>query len=82
MAVPVGPRLQVSELIGRAIQQGCIIRFSNLRLVTGSGMIPIRFLYNAANEGRFDLTDYDGNEFMVASEIENAERRLGIKLLP
>lgn len=44
-------------------------------------MIPIKFLYNATNKGRFDLTDYDGNEFMVASEIENAERRLGIKLL-
>lgn len=81
MPVPAGPQLQVSELISRAIQQGCVIRFSNLRLVTPSGMIPIRYLYNATNKGRFDLTDYDGDDFMVASEIENAERRLGITLL-
>ena len=27
------------------------------------------------------FTDYDGDDFMVASEIENAERRLGITLL-
>lgn len=57
------------------------MRFSKLRLVTPTGMIPIKYLYNTANNGRFDLTDYDGDEFMVASEIENAERRLGIKLL-
>jgi hypothetical protein len=81
MSVPVGPLLQVSKLIAKAVQQGCIIRFSNLRLVTPSGIIPIKYLYNPANNGRFDLTDYDGDEFMVASEIENAERRLGIKLL-
>ena len=82
MPVSIGPQLQVSELIARAVRQGCIIRISNLRLVTASGTIPIRFLYNSANNGRFDLTDYDGDEYMVASEIENAERRLGIKLLP
>jgi hypothetical protein len=82
MPVLAGPLLQVSELIARAIQQGCIIRFSNLRLVTPDGLIPIKFLYNAANKGRFDLTDYDGDEYLVASEIENAQRRLGIKLLP
>ena len=81
MPVAAGPRLQVSELIAKAVHQGCIIRFSKLRLVTPTGMIPIKYLYNAANNGRFDLTDYDGDEFMVASEIENAERRLGIKLL-
>jgi hypothetical protein len=81
MSVPVGPQLQVSELIARAARQGCIVRFSNLRLVTDAGMIPIRFLYNAANNGRFDLTDYNNDDFMVSSEIENAERRLGIKLL-
>lgn len=81
MSVPLGPQLRVSELIAIAARQGCIVRFSNLRLVTELGMIPIRFLYNAVNGGRFDLTDYNNADFMVTSEIENAERRLGIKLL-
>ena len=80
MPVPAGPKLRVSELIARAAQQGCIVRFSKLRLVTLSGIIPIRYLYNAGNRGRFDLTDYHDDEYIVASEIENAARRLGITL--
>ena len=43
-------------------------------------MIPIRYLYNAANKGRFDLTDYDGDDFMVASDRN--QNMLGITLLP
>jgi hypothetical protein len=80
MPVPAGPQIQISELIAKAAQQGCVVKLSNLRLVTQSGMIPIRYLYNSANKGRFDLTDYADDDFMVASEIENAERRLCIRL--
>ena len=81
MPVPTGPKLRVADLIAIAAKQGCIVRFSNLRLVTESGIIPIRYLYNSANRGRFDITDYDDDEYMVASEIENAERRLQIRIL-
>ena len=82
MPVAIGPQLKVSELIARAMRQGCIVRFAKFRLVTPSGVtIPIRFLYNAANNGRFDLTDYDNDDSVGESEIENAERRLKIKLV-
>jgi len=81
MPVPAGPKIRISDLIAIAAKQGCIVRFSNLRLVTASGIIPIRFLYNSANHGRFDITDYEDGEYLVASEVENAERRLQIKIL-
>jgi hypothetical protein len=50
------------------------------RLVTPDGFQQIRFLFNPANRGRFDLTDYNDDEYMLASEIEAAARRLGITL--
>jgi hypothetical protein len=81
MPVLAGPKLKLSELIARAARQGCIVRFSTLRLVTPDGLIPIRYLFNSANRGRFDITDYDDDEYMLVSEIEAAERRLGITLI-
>jgi hypothetical protein len=38
-------------------------------------------LFNPASGKRFDLTDYDDDEYMLASEIDAARRRLNI-LLP
>jgi hypothetical protein len=40
----------------------------------------IRYLYNPATKGRFDISDYDDDEYMLASEIDAAARRLGIAL--
>jgi hypothetical protein len=80
MAVPVGPRIRISDLIQRARQQGCELRLSTNRLVTPEGFRQIRFLFNPGNRARFDITDYDDDEFMLASEIEAARRRLNIIL--
>jgi hypothetical protein len=81
MARQVGPRIRISELIARAREQGCELRYSTNRLVTPDGFRQIRFLFNPASGKRFDLTDYDDDEYMLASEIDAARRRLNI-LLP
>jgi hypothetical protein len=80
MAVPVGPRIRIADLIQRARQQGCELRLSTNRLVTPDGFRQIKFLFNPGNRARFDLTDYDDDEFMLGSEIDAARRRLNIVL--
>jgi predicted RNA-binding protein associated with RNAse of E/G family len=81
MSRQVGPRIRISELIARAREQGCELRYSTNRLVTQDGFRQIRFLFNPGSGKRFDLTDYDDDEYMLASEIDAARRRLNI-LLP
>src|SRR5215475_392114 len=39
-----------------------------------------RYLYNPVTRGRFDISDYEDDEYMLASEMEAAVRRLGITL--
>jgi predicted RNA-binding protein associated with RNAse of E/G family len=80
MPVQVGPRILVADLIERAREQGCEVRLSTNRLVTQDGFRQIRFLFNPASRARFDITDYDDNEYMLASEIDAARRRLNIVL--
>lgn len=80
MPVQVGPRIRISDLISRAEEQGCELRFSTNRLVTPEGFKQIKFLFNSGNGARFDLTDYNDDEFMMASEIDAARRRLKITL--
>ena len=80
MAQTVGPLTRVQDLIDRAKGQGCELRESQRKLVTPYGTKTIRFLFNPANRGRFDITEYDDDEFMVASAVMAAERRLGIKI--
>lgn len=80
MPVQVGPRIRISDLIQRAKEQGCELRLSTNRLVTPDGFRQIKFLFNPASRARFDLTDYDDDDFMLASEIDAARRRLKIVL--
>ena len=80
MPVQVGPSILVADLIELAKQQGCEVRLSTNRLVTEDGFRQIRFLFNPGNRARFDITDYDDDEYMLASEIDAARRRLNIVL--
>lgn len=80
MPVHVGPRIRIADLIQRAKEQGCELRLSTNRLVTPEGFRQIRFLFNPGNRARFDITDYDDDEYMLGSEIDAARRRLNIVL--
>jgi hypothetical protein len=80
MAVLVGRKIRVSEVIKSAESQGCEVRLSKGQHVTPHGTRHIRFLHNPQNHGRIDITDYDDDDFMLESEISAVERRLGITL--
>jgi len=77
----VGRQIRVSSIIKQAIDQGCEERVSHGQLATPWGVKHIRFLFNPKTRGRFDLTDYENDEYMLESEISAAERRLSIKTL-
>jgi hypothetical protein len=81
MPVSAGPRLKISDLISRAQAHGCEVRISKAQLATPDGLRHIRYIYCPHSGKRFDITDYDDDEFMLAFEIKAAERRLGIKLI-
>jgi hypothetical protein len=80
MPVPLGPRIRISDLVERAKEQGCRLLESTNMVATPYGFKRVRYLYNPSNRGRFDLTDYNDDEFMLASEIDAVARRLGITL--
>ena len=83
MAVPFGGAgfRRVIDVITTACQRGCEMKYSTRSMVTPWGTKRIRYLYNDG-VGWFDMTDYDDDEFMAPSCIENAERRLQISLAP
>lgn len=80
MPVRVGRALGIKELVAAATKQGCEERISKGKIVTPWGARHVRFLFNPANRGRYDITDYNDDEAMLESEIQAVERRLGIKL--
>jgi hypothetical protein len=81
MPVQVGPRIRIADLIQRAKEQGCELRYSVNRLVMPDGSFrQIKYLFKPEGRNRFDLTDYNDDEFMLASEMDAARRRLNIIL--
>jgi len=72
--------MQIRDLIERDEQQGCKLQISLASLDTSTDVKTIRYLYNPATRGRFDISDYEDDEYMLASEMEAAARRLGITL--
>jgi len=80
MPVRVGRIIQISDLIRQAQAQGCEIRTSKIQLATPWGLRNIRFIHNPKTRGRYDISDYEDNEFMLESEISAVERRLSITL--
>lgn len=82
MARQVGPRIRISDLISIARAHGCEVRQSKAQLATPWGLRHIRYIFCPHSGARFDITDYADDEFMLASEIEAAERRLGITIIP
>ena len=80
MPAPVGRRIRVSDVIAQAKIYGCEYRTSQLRLITPNGEYRINYLYNPKTSGRFDMTDYELDEYMLEEELSAVERRLKIIL--
>lgn len=82
MATPWGTKgfTRVSDVIDRAIQQGCEIRTSKFKIMTPKGGKEIRYLLNPKTGDTFDITDYEEDEWMAPSSLQAVQRRLGVTL--
>ena len=80
MAVPVGEFLDIEEVVRRATNHGCELREPNSTVVTPWGEMPVRYLFNPATGGTFDISDFSEDEAMGPSTVEAMGRRLGVDL--
>jgi hypothetical protein len=82
MAVPIGPKLQVAELVMIAERHGYVFKKSpHLFVVADDGSyLQVQYLYHPKTGARFNLTGYDPDDYILGDEIKNASRRLGIPL--
>jgi len=62
---------------------GCVLHEIPEHLLEGpDGSYPIRFLYSPKTDDFVSLLNYDNDDFIPPSEVENWERRLGFKVPP
>jgi len=80
MPVLVGPTMLVRELIKRATEQGCVLRYTRAGIITENGFRQIRYLYNPSTGGRYPLADLEDSDTLLGYEISLIARRLGIVL--
>ena len=80
MAVRVGGLYRVKDVIDQACAQGCEVRQSKALLAGPDGPRHIRYLLRPSSGQHFDITDYKDDEFMMQSEVDALERRLGVAI--
>jgi hypothetical protein len=61
---------------------GCVLNEVPGHLERPDGIHPIRYLYSPETDDFVSLLNYDNDEFIPPSEVENWERRLGFKVPP
>ena len=71
--------MRVGKAIELFVAMGCVLREitpdDNPDLTR-----PIRFLYNPETDEFVSVLDYEDDEFLPPSELENWERRLGMEV--
>ena len=82
MAVQIGPKLQIAELIVIAERRGLVFKKSpRLFVVADDGnFLQVKYLHDPKTGARFNLTGYDADDYILGEELKNASRRLGIPL--
>jgi hypothetical protein len=73
---------KLSDLIHFFVLMGCVLERIPGHLEGPDGAHPIRFLYSPETDDFVSLLNYEDDEYLSPSEIENWERRLGFKLPP
>jgi hypothetical protein len=74
---------RVADLIEFFVLMGCLVHEIPGHLLEGpEGAHPIRFLYSPETDDFVSLLNYDNDDLIPPSEVENWERRLGFKLPP
>jgi hypothetical protein len=71
---------QLSKLIEFFVMMGCVLNELPGHLEGPDGEQPIRFLYSPKTDDFVSLLDYENDEYIPPSEVENWERRLGYVL--
>lgn len=59
---------------------GCVLNQPNAYLTGPDGKFAIRFLYSEETDDFVSLNNYADDEQVPPSEVENWERRLGVKI--
>jgi hypothetical protein len=77
----IGPGWRkLSDLIEFFVLNGCVLNELPGHLEGPDGAHPIRYLYSPLTDDFVSLLNYENDEFIPPSEIENWERRLGYEL--
>ncbi len=81
MAYPFNVRwLTLKQLIELFVTMGCVLNTLDQHLEGPNGAYPVRYLYSPMTNDFVSLLDYEDNEKIPPSEVENWERRLGIEI--
>jgi len=71
----------IEQLIERAQSRGMVYKKPELFIVSEDGqLLQARYLKNAANGKRFDLTSFEEGEIVDQETRAAIERRLGVNL--
>ena len=80
MPPPSGRKIFVYDVIAQAKIYGCEYRVSNLMLVTPEGNFQIKYLVKVSSRERFNMSEFEIDEYMLETDISALERRLKIIL--
>ena len=61
---------------------GCVLHELPGHLEVPEGANPVRYLYSPETDDFVSLLNYENDEFIPPSEVENWERRLGFNVPP
>ena len=67
----------VREIVERAKAQGCEERRPQATVITPWGKKKVRYLYNPQTGGRYDISDFEDDEFMALSTIQSVRQSGG-----
>jgi hypothetical protein len=73
---------KLSKLIEFFVMMGCVLNEVPRHLEGPDGAHPIRYLYSPKTNDFVSLLNYENDEYIPPSEVENWERRLGFEVPP
>jgi hypothetical protein len=80
VAVPLGKWRKLQDLITFFVYNGCVLEELPGHLEGPDGEHAIRYLYSPKTDDFVSLLNYENDEFIPESEVQNWERRLGFEL--
>ncbi len=80
VAFPFGTKgwIKVGKAIELFTAMGCVLNELPGHLEGPGGELPVGYLYSPETDDFVSLLDYEDDEWLPPSELENWERRLGV----